>query len=116
MGKLRDKILTLSDIQKELVNVPLWDAVIEVRSITAAQRARLFKQTADASGRVDLERLYPDLVIASCYDPETGEPIFEAPDREMLAGKNAAALETLVQVAMRLSGIQSGAVETATKN
>lgn len=116
MGKLRDKILPLDDSKRESLEVPEWGCTIEVRSMSGKQRARLMKQVADENGKVDIEKLYPDLVIATCYDPETGERIFEQPDRDQLAEKNSAILDKLAQTAMRLSGIQTNAVEEAAKN
>lgn len=93
-----------------------WDCTIEVRSMSGKQRARLMKQVMDKDGKVDIERLYPDLVIATCYDVDTGERVFEQADRDQLSEKNSAALDKLAQTAMRLSGIQTNAVEEAAKN
>lgn len=111
---LRERILSAQDIQSERVYVPEWDVEVEVRSMTGAQRARVL-QGATVDGEVDLERLYPILLIETVYDPETGEPVFEAADRDALNGKNSGALERIAKVAMRLSGIEPGA-EDAAKN
>lgn len=111
---LRERILSAQDIQSERVHVPEWDVEVEVRSMTGAQRARVL-QGATVDGEVDLERLYPILLIETVYDPETGEPVFEAADRDALNAKNSGALERIAKVAMRLSGIEPGA-EDAAKN
>lgn len=111
---LRERILSAQDIQSERVYVPEWDVEVEVRSMTGAQRARVL-QGATVDGEVDLERLYPILLIETVYDPETGEPVFEAADRDALNAKNSGALERIAKVAMRLSGIEPGA-EDAAKN
>ena len=109
---LRERILSAQDIQSERVHVPEWDVEVEVRSMTGAQRARVL-QGATVDGEVDLERLYPILLIETVYDPETGEPVFEAADRDALNAKNSGALERIAKVAMRLSGIDAGAEERA---
>ena len=111
---LREKILAAKDIRSERVHVPEWGVEVEVRSMTGAQRARVL-QGATVDGEVDLERLYPILLIETVYDPETGEPVFDAADRDALNAKNSGALERIAKVAMRLSGIDAGA-EDAAKN
>lgn len=111
---LRDRILSVQDIQSERVYVPEWDVEVEVRSMTGAQRARVL-QGATVDGEVDLERLYPILLIETTYDPESGEQIFTPADRDALNSKNSGALERIAKVAMRLSGIEPGA-EDAAKN
>lgn len=104
---LRDQILACKDIQSEVVEVPQWDAKVEVRGMTGRQRALVLKESVDARGNVDLQKLYPHLVIVSTYDPETGEPVFLAGDFDAVAEKSGAALEVIAQVAMRLSGFNA---------
>ena len=111
---LRERILSAQDIQSERVYVPEWDVEVEVRSMTGAQRARVL-QGATVDGEVDLERLYPILLIETVYDPETGDRVFSPADRDALNAKNSGALERIAKVAMRLSGIDAGA-EDAAKN
>lgn len=111
---LRERILSAQDIRSERVYVPEWDVEVEVRSMTGAQRARVL-QGATVDGEVDLERLYPILLIETVYDPETGGPVFNPADRDALNSKNSGALERIAKVAMRLSGIEPGA-EDAAKN
>jgi len=111
---LRERILSAQDIQSERVHVPEWDVEVEVRSMTGAQRARVL-QGATVDGEIDLERLYPILLIETTYDPESGERIFNPADRDALNSKNSGALERIAKVAMRLSGIEPGA-EDAAKN
>jgi hypothetical protein len=116
LANLREKILGASDIRREQVHVPEWEVEVEVRGLTGAQRARLMKNSVDAKGAVDFERMYPELLIASTFEPETGEPLFTAADRDALSAKSGAALERIAQAAMRLSGLNPGAAENAEKN
>lgn len=113
---LRDKILGAQDITSETVTVPEWDVTVEVRGLTGTQRARLLKNGFEANGAVNFERLYPELVIASTFDPESGERIFSEADRDALNDKSGAALERIAQAAMRVSGLNPDANEQAAKN
>lgn len=114
---LREQILGIADIAKEKVRVPEWDVELEVRGLTASARARVLQRSLNADGGLDLERLYPELVIASCFDPISGEQVFrEKEDRFVVGHKSAAAVERIAAVAMRLSGMRGDDVARATKN
>lgn len=116
MSKIREQILAARDIRSETVAVPEWGVTVEVRGLTGTQRARLMKNGFDARGAVDFERLYPELIIASVFDPETGEPVFGDADREALNAKSGAALEQVAQAAMRISGLSPDSGAQAEKN
>ncbi len=116
VGKLRDKVFLAQDIAKELVSVPEWGVEIEVRTMTALERSALLGAAYDENGRPDLTRIYPELLIAACYDPQSGEKVFEPADRDALNGKSGAALERVAQVAVRLAGLSRQAIEVAEKN
>ena len=120
MSKLRDKILNAKDQRKEKVYIDEWDAEIEVRSMTGKERADLLRKCMirDDKGEreVDFEKLTVHAIIACCYDPETGEKLFEETDRDMLNTKNAGALEKLSETAFKLSGLGDKAKEKARKN
>ena len=112
---LRDQILSADDITSELVEVPAWGVTIEVRSMDGRSRTRLIKSAADAEGNVDVERLYPEVVILCSHDPVTGERIFDENDREALLAKSAGALEIVAQAALRVSGMTPDALDEAGK-
>jgi hypothetical protein len=61
--------------------------------------------------------LYPELLIHSVYDPDTGALVFEDTDvdRDLILGKNASALEQVAKVALRLSGLTEEAEEEVGK-
>lgn len=102
---LRDKILTASDLTSELVEVPEWDVIVEVRGMAAADRTALMDKAAAADGSVNTSLLFPALVIACSFDPDTGERVFTAEDEPALGEKNGLAVERIVQAAMRVSGM-----------
>ncbi len=112
---LKDKILSANDTTKEMVEVPEWGVTIEVRSMTGAARARIMSLSLDESGQSDISKVYPEVIIGCCFDPETGEAVFTSDDREMLMHKNAAALDKLATVASELSGFTDKAVDKAGK-
>ena len=103
--ELRDTILRVQDIQTEIVEVPQWDVKIEVRGMTGKARANFLRSVTGRDNQTDMEKFYPQLIIATAHDPESGEPVFELADRDALNAKSGAALEVLAQAAMRLSGL-----------
>jgi len=115
VSNLSSKIFAAADIESELVEVAQWDVTLLVKSITAKDRAMMISGSVENNGVFRLEEILPDLVIASCYDPETGEKVFQAGDRDALMAKSAAPIEQLAQVAMRLSGMDDEAVDAAGK-
>lgn len=113
---IRDQIFAAEDIRKEIVAIPEWGVEIEVRSLNGADRARILETGVDSFGNVSLQRVYPEMVIATAYDPETGERIFEESDKDNLMAKNALAIDRLAVVATQLSGLSEDAVDEAGKN
>lgn len=114
---IRDQILAAEDIRKEIVEVPEWGGIkIEMRSLTGGDRARILETSVDALGNVSLTRVYPEMVIASAFDPETGERVFDDSDKDGLMAKNAVAIDRLAVTATRLSGLNEEAVDEAGKN
>lgn len=100
---LRDQILNSNDIPKELVKVKEWNTEIEVRGMTGAERTRILDLAQDEKG-MNLQMVYPEIVISTAFDPITGEKIFTPEDRTALLSKSANALDSLATVGMRLSG------------
>lgn len=112
-GQLRKDILEYEDIVTEIVEVPEWgNKRIEVRGMTSKERAKLLKASA-STGEVDMEKWFPDLLIATLYDPKTGEKIFERADRSAINEKSGSAVSLLADVASRLSGLGESDVVVA---
>lgn len=108
---IRDKVRDAQDITSELIDVAQWDVKVEVRSMNGLARSKILKEAAQADGRMDFEKLYPAIIIACCYDPEEGVPIFEIGDEAMINSKSAGPVEKLAQAGMRLSGLTAEALE-----
>ncbi len=113
---IREQILNADDIETELVEVPAWGVTVEIRSMDGRSRTRLLKSASDNDGVIDMERMYPEMVILCSFDPESGERIFTADDVDALLSKSAAPLELLATSAMRVSGMTGDAVEVAGKD
>lgn len=116
MSNLSALIFAADDIESELVEVSQWGVTVLVKSMTARDRARMITTGVSDSGVFRLENILPDLVIASTYDPETGERVFEDSDRDALMAKSAAPIEQIATVAMRLSGLEEDAADEAGKD
>lgn len=112
---LRDQILSAQDIPSEPVEVPEWGVTVEVRGMTGAERIRIMDLAMDGSADLKLQTVYPEIVIATTFDAETGEQIFSPSDRDALLSKSASALDRLALVGMKLSGFTQEASEAAGK-
>lgn len=115
---LREKILNSSDIKKELITIEEWDGVtIEVRTLTGKSRSDVLKSAMDkAGGSLDFEKIYPEIIIAACFDPETGVKIFEKTDRDIINTKSSKCVETLAKLALKMAGLDGDAKEEIEKN
>ena len=113
---LRDQILASDDIPSEKVPVPEWGVTVEVRGMTGAERTRIMDKAVDQQGGVNLQFVYPEIVIATSFDDITGEQIFKPSDRDTLLTKSAVALDRLAQVGMKLSGFTQESSDEAGKD
>ena len=113
---LRDRILASDDIGKQIITVPHWDDVeLEIRTMTAAERASMLNSAVGPDGEMDLEELYPRILIGTIFDPETGEAVFTHEDVSALKNKSASAVEFVAQKSMALSGLTGEAVDAEGK-
>lgn len=109
---LRDKIKSTPDSSSEVIEIPEWDVKLEVRSMTARVRARMLRDCVDPDdGTMDFEKLYPALLVACCYDPDSAEAVFGEADIEWINDKASGPVERLAQAGMRLSGLSREAVD-----
>lgn len=114
---LKDKIKSAQDIQKQLVVVDEWNGIaIEVRTMTALQRTQILKECTDKDGDIIHTRFQASLLIACCFDPETGEVLFTNEDSDWLMSKSAGPIEKLASAALAVSGLNKEAVKKAEKN
>ena len=84
--------------------------------MTGAERTRIMDKAVGQTGDVNLQFVYPEIVIATSFDPESGEQIFSPNDRDALLAKSANALDRLASVGMRLSGFTQESADVAGKD
>lgn len=106
---LRDQIRDAKDIESRIVEVPEWGVKVELRTPTVRTRGEMISEFMKDDGKIDYVRMYPSLVVATAYDPDTGERLFSLDDIEWLEEKSAKALEHLGEVAVELSGMEKAA-------
>ena len=105
MSNLKERIKATDDIQREVVHVDEWDVDVEVRGMDGESRAMFMERAYDDKGKPIISELWPEMVIATCYDCETGEHLFDEADKGWLVKKNGKVIAKLALVGMRLSGI-----------
>ena len=113
---LRDGILAEDDIPTEVVTVPEWNCDVLIRGMSGADRAGLLERAVSPDGAVSFSAFYPEVVIATAHDPETGGRLFDEGDRTLLMEKSGAALDRVATVGLRLSGMTDEAVKSAGKD
>lgn len=103
---LRDQIMKAKDISGELMEIKEWGVKVEIRTMTARQRARVMENAIDPiTGKSSISIIYPEIAIACVFDPESGEPVFTNDDKDALLEKSGAVLEKIASKAMTLSGL-----------
>lgn len=122
--------MTLQARLRKKLTVPRTDIVevwfddgaekVEVRAITVAQQHRIYKQAsrpkAPGSDETEIDGALLEvlMLIAACYDPESGEAAFDAAQRdEMLNTYNSGALNALFRSVSELNGQQTSTEERA---
>lgn len=115
---LREKILAIqNDTPSELVEVPEWGGIkVLVKGFTLGAKDDFLASILNINTKEpDIRAFNVGVLVGTCYDPESGEKLFTDADIPVLKQKSAAALDRLVQVGQRLSGLTEEAVEIAAK-
>ena len=121
MSKLSEKIRVVEDSSTEEYEIPEWDVTVEIRSITARSRARFVAEIANPDGTTNvndpdrIEGMWWHVISQTCYDPESGELVFEEGDQEWLFERNARIVNDLANACMAASGLSETAVDEAGK-
>lgn len=114
----KNAILSQSDREIELVEVPEWGGVVFVRSLSGEERDQFEASIIERNGRdvrTNLRNLRARLVVLAACD-ESGAPIFTPGDADALGAKSAAALDRIFSVAQRLSGLRENDVQELAEN
>tara|TARA_R110002012_G_scaffold6631_2_gene31647 strand:+ start:376 stop:807 length:432 start_codon:yes stop_codon:yes gene_type:complete len=112
VSRLAEQIRAAHDVSAELYEVPEWDVTVELRSMSARQRAA-FASSVDftADGDVQLtgnrvELMWGTVIQACCFDPDNGEHVFTEEDIEwLMAEKNANVVDSLANACLSVSGM-----------
>lgn len=115
-----DQILGADDLAYEDVPVPEWGGTVRVRELPGTERDKFEAQFVGKDGasiRAEgLEGFRARLASAAIVDGD-GKPLFRsAAETKRLGEKSATALQRVVDVAMRLSGLTGQDVEDLTGN
>lgn len=114
---LREAILAVNDIPSEELHVKEWDVTVLVKGMSAGERITLMQNAYDQqTQQVNMAAVYPDVVVSCVHDPESGDAIFTPADKEVLMSKSSAAIESIAEVGLRLSGIGSTEQDDAGKD
>lgn len=115
---LREKILAIqNDVPSELVEIPEWDGIkVLVKGFTLGAKDDFLASILNVNTKEpDIRAFNVGILVGTCYDPETGAKLFTDEDIPVLKQKSAAALDRLVQVGQKVSGLTEEAVEIAAK-
>ena len=116
MSRLADKIRQSEDRTVEIIDVPEWGVKLELRSMTALQRSTMqteWAETEEASAAV----LYQSVLQNCCFDPDTGENVFDDDDKEwILAEKSAEVVDRVAQACLRISGLSADSIDESGKD
>ncbi|WIC89087.1 tail assembly chaperone [Arthrobacter phage Ottawa] len=107
---IRDRIAKRRPYASREVFVPAWEETIEVRSISLGLRNEMLTSVMDEETKeADIKKLYPELIIRTSYDPQTGERVFSNDDLAFINGLDAGSADLLAKPALELSGMTDDA-------
>lgn len=111
----KEQIIGAKDLDRETVEVPEWGGSVTVSGISAKQRQNLLRSL----GSNDSDELGPNQkghMAAAFIINDDGSPMFTGEEIIRLGDKSDAALDRVISVGMRLSGMDAEAAEVIAKN
>lgn len=114
----RETILQKTDLKTEKVEVPEWGGDVYVREFTQAERTEFEVESyleEDKKKTDSLKTMKIKTVIMSTVD-DKGNNLFTIKDFDVLNRKSACVIDRIWSEAWKLSGMQTGDIEKATKN
>ena len=116
---ISQKIKTVNALNKETVYIAEWDVTVEVRSMSARQRATLQSVIASDNGSTGdkQEQMWSYLFCNCCFDIETGEKVFSEEDMQWLLDQSAfSPIDQLATKCLEVSAIGKKASEDLGKS
>lgn len=104
-----EAILAAPDTQTEIVEVPEWGGAVKVIGLTKRQQVDI-RREALVNGEVD-----PEKVQQGIWREGVLEPRFDESTVGALFDKSAGAVDKVLSVILRLSGMEEGAVKEKEK-
>lgn len=106
---LRDKLLSSTPaLASDHIRIDEWDANFDLRSMTAGAQLKLSPQPGET---LDLTTFYFGIIIACCYDPDTGERVFRDDDVTWLKEQGPEPIQRLAEACLKVSGLDAKAVD-----
>lgn len=102
IDRLRQK-----EVKGHKYRVAEWDEDVELRSMTILQKEKLGDLSEETA------KFVPAVLVATCFDPATGEPLFTDADADWLTEQPASAIEPLLFEALKVSGLSESQLEKA---
>ena len=116
MSKLSDIIRQSDDRAVEIIDVPEWGVKLELRSMTALQRSEMQVEWATQE-ESSAALLYQSMLQNCCFDPQTGDRVFDDEDGEwVLAEKSAEVVDRVAQACLQISGLSQDSVDESGKD
>lgn len=106
-------IFGCNDAKTKDVNVPEWGGVVQIRTLTAAEKGRFEQKMVNKT--VDYSTVLAEYVAMIVID-ENGSNLFSAGDVKKLADKSAAALQRVFDAGQELNQFDAADVEALAKN
>ena|SRR3990172_13029211 len=104
---LRDRVLSHPRTKGEALEIPEWDVTVELRSMSIAQKGALIGDEEPKPSKLML--MLPEVIVFTCCDPESGEPIFTPEDLAWLQTQPASVIERVATEGLRVSGLDEEA-------
>ena len=114
---IRDKILAVTnDTPSEVIHIEAWGVDVLVRGFSLGAKDDFLTSVYNPeTKKSDIKAFTVGVLIGTAYDPESGEKLFTESDIPVLKQKSAAAVQQIVDVGSRLSGLTDDAIEVAGK-
>lgn len=112
---VRERMRNVQPFSKELVELTDWDMTVEIHSLSLGERNEMLANSRTEDGEADITKFYPEMILRTTFDPETGEAVFAADDIAFINSLPADTMDKLAKTAMRLSGMTEKADDEAGK-
>jgi hypothetical protein len=111
----RAAILAADDLPTKDVAVPEWGGTVRVRTMTARDRDAIEMSITTLRAAEDALNVRAHYA-AACLIDDTGEPLFQVAEVELLGAKSGTALDRVYEAVVALNKLAASDIEAAAKN